>query len=156
MPSAPGGRAPFAYYNRLSARGKRVYEQSDAVGEILLPGRDRLRVLVGEVREALARGDRDALQRAAGDLARGLTEAVGAPGVHLEVLPVRPRSGWGELHGLYTRDDGHPPRIRVWMRTAQHRRVVAFRTFVRTVLHEVCHHLDYTYLKLADSLHTDG
>jgi hypothetical protein len=34
--------------------------------------------------------------------------------------------------------------------------VVAFRTFLRTLLHEVCHHLDYTYLRLPDSFHTQG
>jgi hypothetical protein len=42
------------------------------------------------------------------------------------------------------------------MRTARHRRVVAFRTFLRTLLHEAGHHLDYTYLKLAHSFHTEG
>jgi len=42
------------------------------------------------------------------------------------------------------------------MRTAQHRRVVAFRTFLRTLLHELCHHLDYELLKLEDSFHTEG
>ncbi len=36
------------------------------------------------------------------------------------------------------------------------RQVVAFRTFLRTLLHELCHHLDYTYLHLRDSLHTQG
>jgi hypothetical protein len=34
--------------------------------------------------------------------------------------------------------------------------VVAYRTFLRTLLHEVCHHLDYAYLHLGDSLHTQG
>jgi hypothetical protein len=33
---------------------------------------------------------------------------------------------------------------------------VAFRTFLRTLLHEIGHHLDYEYLKLADSFHTEG
>ena len=32
----------------------------------------------------------------------------------------------------------------------------AYRTFLRTLLHELCHHLDYTYLHLRDSLHTQG
>jgi hypothetical protein len=35
------------------------------------------------------------------------------------------------------------------MRTAAHKRVVAFRTFLRTLLHELCHHLDYEWLGLA-------
>jgi hypothetical protein len=42
------------------------------------------------------------------------------------------------------------------MRTLRYKRVVAFRTFLRTLLHEVCHHLDYTLLALADSFHTQG
>jgi hypothetical protein len=42
------------------------------------------------------------------------------------------------------------------MRTARHRRVVAFRTFLRTLLHEIGHHVDYELLHLADSLHTEG
>ena len=42
------------------------------------------------------------------------------------------------------------------MRTVRHRRVVAFRTFLRTLLHEIGHHLDYEHLRLADSFHTEG
>jgi len=34
--------------------------------------------------------------------------------------------------------------------------VVAFRTFLRTLLHEVGHHVDYTLLRLGDSFHTQG
>lgn len=74
----------------------------------------------------------------------------------IEVLAARPRSDWGELHGLYTPDPARPPRIQLWMRTAQHKRVVAFRTFLRTLLHELGHHLDYEHLRLAESFHTEG
>jgi hypothetical protein len=35
-------------------------------------------------------------------------------------------------------------------------RVVAFRTFLRTLVHELGHHLDYRYLKLGGSQHTEG
>jgi hypothetical protein len=42
------------------------------------------------------------------------------------------------------------------MRTARHARVVAFRTFLRTLLHELGHHLDLTLLGLPQSFHTDG
>src|SRR2546426_1529323 len=42
------------------------------------------------------------------------------------------------------------------MRTAKQKRVVAFRTFLRTLLHEVGHHVDYTGLRLKDSFHTEG
>jgi hypothetical protein len=42
------------------------------------------------------------------------------------------------------------------MRTARHRRVVAFKTFLRTLLHEVVHHLDFTLWRMPESFHTEG
>jgi hypothetical protein len=42
------------------------------------------------------------------------------------------------------------------MRTARHARVVAFRTFLRTLLHELLHHLDLEVLGLDWSFHTEG
>src|SRR6185503_11830207 len=67
-----------------------------------------------------------------------------------------PHAKWGELHGLYTAERGKTPVIQLWMRTAKQRRVVAFRTYLRTLLHEVGHHLDYALLRLRDSYHTEG
>jgi hypothetical protein len=78
------------------------------------------------------------------------------PPAAVQVLAARPSSRYGELHGLYTSEPPRPPRIQVWMRTARHQRVVAFRTFLRTLLHEAGHHLDYTHLRLEDSFHTEG
>ena len=73
------------------------------------------------------------------------------------MLAARPSHDWGELHGLYEPAEGRRrARITVWMRTAQHKKVVAFRTFLRTILHEICHHLDYEVLGLDDSFHTEG
>jgi len=42
------------------------------------------------------------------------------------------------------------------MRTAKQKRVVPFKAFLRTLLHEFCHHLDYELYKLPDSFHTEG
>jgi hypothetical protein len=86
-----------------------------------------------------------------------MTTMLGIDAAGVEVLAARPSASWGELHGLYTPIvGGTPARIQVWMRTARHKRVVAFRTFLRTLLHEFVHHLDYHHLKLADSFHTEG
>ena len=46
--------------------------------------------------------------------------------------------------------------IKLWMRTAKNQRVVAFRSFLRTLLHELCHHLDYELFKLEETFHTEG
>jgi hypothetical protein len=96
------------------------------------------------------------VQRATERLIRGLTDALGVPPVKVDVLAARPHNRHGELHGLYTAERGRTPVIQLWMRTAKQRRVVAFRTYLRTLLHEVGHHLDYTLLRLRDSYHTEG
>ncbi len=147
---------PFPYYDRLSARDKAIYQQSDRVTEIGLLRPERLRSFVETLKAALQRDDRRAVEEAAGHLCRGITEMLDVPAAVVQILAVRPSSGGGELHGLYTPAAGRPARIQLWMRTARHRRVVAFKTFLRTLLHEIGHHLDYHHLKLADSFHTAG
>ncbi len=157
----------FPYYERLSARKQAIYRRSDAVPEIALPQAALLHDVVGLLRQALLADQRVAVEAAAQTLVRGLCSMLGAPPVAVCVRAVRPSSRYGELHGLYTlRPAGRAASaqassspvatIEVWMRTAHHRRVVAFRTFLRTLLHEVCHHLDYHHLRLPDSLHTEG
>jgi hypothetical protein len=147
---------PFAYYGRLSRRERAIYDQSDAIVRLMLPRAEELRPLVDRLRSALQLDDRRAVEVNATELTRAIVDRLAVPPVDVGVLAVRPSLRQAELHGLYTRDGLRRPRIRVWMRTVRYRRVVAFRTFLRTLLHEVCHHLDYTYLKLADSFHTEG
>jgi hypothetical protein len=76
--------------------------------------------------------------------------------VKVLVMARRPRSSTEELYALYLRGYGKPPRIKIWMQTARKKKVVAFKTFMRTLIHEVCHHLDYELLDLGDSFHTEG
>ena len=42
------------------------------------------------------------------------------------------------------------------MRTAARRQVVAFKTFLRTLSHELCHHLDYELFTMPETFHTEG
>jgi hypothetical protein len=74
----------------------------------------------------------------------------------VRVLATRPKNREGELHGLYTLEADGRALIEVWMRTAEKKRVVAFRTFLRTLLHELCHHLDLTRFGLGETYHTEG
>jgi hypothetical protein len=46
--------------------------------------------------------------------------------------------------------------IRVWMRTAVRKEVTSFGTFLSTLCHEFCHHLDYQKFEFHDSWHTRG
>ena len=148
---------PFAYYRRLNRTQQRVYQRSDEIGSVRLPAIPALDSLVDGVARALESDDRAmveaACQRLAGALARSLKIAP----VRVEVLATRPSRRWGELHGLYRiRQSGAPPTITVWMRTAKRKQVVAFKTFLRTFIHEICHHLDYELLDLRESFHTEG
>jgi uncharacterized damage-inducible protein DinB len=149
---------PFAYFERLSRRQQGIYLRSDKITAVPLPGAVALRPLVVELGAALESGDRALTESACQLLANGLGRALGLPAVRVTVLAARPHAKWGELHGLYesTGKPGRPPTITLWMRTARQKRVVAFRTFLRTLLHEMGHHLDYTLLRLGDSLHTQG
>lgn len=147
---------PFGYYARLSRAQQTIYRKSDAVTEIRLHRPAELHPLVSALAAALELQDRLATQAATGQLVRGLTDAMGIAPVRVEVLAARPHARWGELHGLYTATRGEPAKIQLWMRTAKQKRVVAFRTYLRTLLHEVGHHADYQLLRLRDSYHTEG
>ena len=147
----------FDYYRRLNRRQQAIYRKSDAIERIELGDGARFEDLVIALEQALSDQDRKATERAAASLVNAMTAALGVVPVATRVLSARPSSDWGELHGLYEpEDEGVTPRLTVWMRTAKHKKVVAFRSFLRTILHEFCHHLDYELLELEDSFHTEG
>ncbi len=149
---------PFAYYRRLTRRGQATYRKSDELPAIAVPGAAQLHPAVAALRQALVDDDGEAVARSAFAVAAGLCRALGVRPPRLEIHAVRPRAATHELHGLYVPEPGDdgPPAIRVWMRTARKGRVVAFRTFLRTLLHELVHHLDYELLGLDESFHTEG
>src|SRR6059036_1495736 len=147
---------PFSYYARLSRAQQAIYRKSDEIIEVRLPRPEDLHPLVEDLATALTSEDRALTQETTARLILGLCKVLGMPAVRVEVLAARPHARWGELHGLYTAERGRTPKIQLWMRTAKQRRVVAFRTYLRTLLHEVGHHIDYTLLRLRDSMHTEG
>lgn len=147
----------FGYYKNLTATQKRVYRKSDEIASINLPRASELHPLIEELNKALLKEDRGEIEIISQKLASALALRLNAPGVRVKVLAKRPNNSYGELHGLYyPAEDRSPANITVWMRTAQRRKVVAFRTFLRTLLHELCHHLDYEFLDLPYSFHTEG
>ena len=147
----------FPYYDRLEPRDQAIYRASDRITAVELPAPERLHASVSAVETALTAESRSRLALACQELADRLLEQLEVEPVTVRVLAARPSRDWGELQGLYESSDGEEEaRITVWMRTAQRRQVVAFKTFLRTLLHELVHHLDYEHLELADSFHTEG
>jgi hypothetical protein len=156
-PPGPAAIMPFAYYARLSAARQRIYRKSDALESLELPPGLAIGTPVEAIRAGLSCADRAAVQAAAADLIAALVNGFGVPKVRVRVLARRPDDGDSVLHGLYEPGEGATPaRITVWMRTAARRDVVAFRTFLRTLIHELCHHLDYELLLLPETFHTAG
>lgn len=147
----------FAYYQNLNPVQKRIYRQSAEIAAVKLPRPEKLRPGVERLRTVLEAEEREKIQRLAQRLADGITRQLKVPPVTVRVLAVRPSRDWGELHGLYEPAQGRRrARVSLWMRTAQRRQVVAFRTFLRILLHELCHHLDYELLALPETFHTEG
>lgn len=151
------------YYQRLSSSKRAIYRRSDATRSIAIPDVALVLPIVEQLEHKLAAGEPRATSRVAHRLLGNMTGQLGVVALgRTRVLSVRPSDAKGELHGLYER--GQPvtvigrtdTQITVWMRTAARAQVVAFRTFLRTLLHELVHHLDYELLRLPDSLHTEG
>ena len=149
---------PFQYYDKLSAQSKRTYRKSDGIARIEVPEVAGLVPAAAAIGPALASEDVAAVQRTCQALVDALNARLGTPPVVVKVLERRPANPDYELQGLYEPDEvtGGTARITVWMRTAKKEQVVKFRTFLRTLLHEVCHHLDYELYKLPETFHTDG
>jgi hypothetical protein len=148
----------FNYYKQLSARNKKIYDASDRIERMVLPDAPALQPLIPPLQAALATDDRPRVEEACRRIAAGILTQLAAPPLNLRVLAARPANDYGELHGLYEGVEGRlkTAKITLWMRTAQKKRPVAFRSFLRTLLHELGHHLDYEHLKLGDSFHTEG
>ncbi|MEJ7669342.1 MAG: hypothetical protein WKH97_11515 [Casimicrobiaceae bacterium] len=147
----------FAYYDRLGSRRQRIYRESDAIEVLDLPDGAIVVAPVGAIRDGLLREDRIEVQRGCQALLDALITGYRVPPVRVRVLARRPSGDYGELHGLYEPSEEQPPaRVTVWMRTVQRKQVVAFRSFLRTLVHEFLHHLDYEHFKLPETFHTEG
>ncbi len=146
------GRRRFTYED------ERAYERSNATPAVRVPPNAVLEARARSIEGALATGDQPRVQTASQHLLDAFCQLLRVPPLHVEVCGARPRNRYGELHGLYTPAESRQSRdrVQVWMRTAHRLQVVAFKTFLRTLLHELCHHLDYEYLKLGRSFHTEG
>jgi hypothetical protein len=147
---------PFAYYRNLNLHQKKIYRDSDRVERIALRPTSELGEEIRTLAQALESGNQPLTQKVAQALMNRLTGALGVSPLRVKVLKRRPSWDTGELHGLYEPTDSGPHVVSVWMRTAQRVQIVKFKTFLRTLLHEFCHHLDYERLGLEESFHTEG
>lgn len=147
---------PLPYYYRLPKSRQALYRHSVALRLPELQSVAEVRALAGQVESRLRKGNASATSRALGALVNAICDGYGVPRVKIRVRDQRPGDEYEELQGLYEREEGEIAIVTVWMRTGTTAKVVKYRTFLRTALHEVVHHLDYEHFELDDSLHTEG
>jgi hypothetical protein len=144
------------FRRRLTRPQQRHYDRSNRISAIPLRVSPRLLSVVVQLRDALERADRARTQALSQSICDELCAALRVRSPRVRVEGVRRSTRGGELHGLFSTGLAGGDRIQVWMFTAKRRQAVAFKTFLRTLVHEICHHLDYVLLRLGESFHTDG
>jgi len=147
---------PFPYYDNLSPTKKRIYRKSDAIESIPVKSPGNILPLSIKLKKSLEDNKRRDVAKHASEICRLVCRDLGIETLTVKISSRRPSSSTEELHGLYEWAEGETPVLTVWMKTAAKGQVVAFKSFIRTVLHELCHHIDYTYFNLDDSFHTEG
>lgn len=159
-PSRPGSNHPKlerplpAFFYRLSTQAQRTYLRSDAIDRVAFSPSP---IAIARTRELMAVLDHSAprvVDEASRLLVAELCRLCRVPQLQVQVRGVRPHNARGELHGIFF--PGRPATIVLWMRTAQRHDIVKPRTFLRTLLHEFGHYLDYALLNLDESFHTRG
>ena len=131
--------------------------ESDQMKTLDLPQDGRLISITKCIEVAMKAEKNAAVRRACAEFLEAASEFYGVRACGIRVLAARPlrvRESWStELFGDY---DPETSMIRVWMRTAVRKQITSFGTFLSTLCHEFCHHLDYQKFGFQDSWHTRG
>jgi hypothetical protein len=131
--------------------------ESDQTRTLDLPQDGSLLTITKSIESAMKSDKSADVRRACTEFLAIASEFYEVPACGVRVLasrPLRVREHWTtELFGDYSPET---MLIRVWMRTAVRKEVTSFGTFVSTLCHEFCHHLDFQKFGFTDSWHTRG
>jgi hypothetical protein len=138
-------------------RKLRAFVDSDRLRSVPLPASGRLPGIAEAIESAMNGGMTGDVRRTCEEFLGAASEFYHVPKCSVRVLAARPlrvrEYSTTELFGDY-----HPDSmlIRVWMKTAVRKEITSFGTFLSTLCHEFCHHLDFQRLGFRDSWHTRG
>lgn len=138
-------------------RSLKLFVESDRLNALPLPLDDRLVVIARRIEAAMHDGHMHEIGAASEDFLNTASDFFQVNRCSIRVLAARPlrvrEYSTTELFGDY-----HPDTvlIRVWARTAIRKDVTSFGTFLSTLCHEFCHHLDFQRFRFRDSWHTRG
>jgi hypothetical protein len=131
--------------------------ESDRIRTLDLPQEGRLPTISKSIESAMESGTTADVRRACAEFLVAASHFYKVPNCGIHVLAARPlrvREDWStELFGDYTPET---MLIRVWMKTAVRKEITSFGTFLSTLCHEFCHHLDFQLFRFPDSWHTRG
>ena len=135
----------------------RFFVDSDRLKTIPLPDDSRLVKIAGAIEVAMKTKDTNDVRQVCADFIGTASDFYQVPRCNIGVLAARPlrvrEYSTTELFGDYHSDT---MLIRVWMRTAVRKDITSFGTFLSTLCHEFCHHLDFLKFGFGDSWHTRG
>ena len=134
------------------------FRDSERLTRIELPPTSRLPQLAQVIDSVMKEGTREQVRRACAEFVSAAAALYGVRAPEVRALAARPLrvrdGGWQtELFGDYSIGN---VLIRIWTRTAVRNQVTSFGTFLSTLCHEFCHHLDCQKLGFTRSPHTLG
>ena len=131
--------------------------ESDLLNNLDLPPGGNLSTIASSIESAMEDGTTASVRQACTHFLAELAVFYEVPACGVRVLAERPlrvrESSTIELFGDYRADKRL---IRVWMRTPERKEVTSFGTFLSTLCHELCHHLDFYKYGFPNSWHTRG
>jgi hypothetical protein len=138
-------------------RNLKFFLDSDRLATLPLPADGRLLATAIAIEAAMKAGAAADVRGSCEDFVKAAGDFYRVPRCTVRVLAARPlrvrEHSTTELFGDY-----HPDSmlIRIWLRTAVRKHVTSFGTFLSTLCHEFCHHLDFHRFQFRDSWHTRG
>src|ERR1700730_11491925 len=138
-------------------KNREPFNISDRTKGLELPRDGQLVRLAGSIGSAMRNGAIGDIRQACTEFLRTASDFYKVPPCPVRVLAARPlrvrECSTTELFGDY---QPSTMLIRVWTRTAVRREITSFGTFLSTLCHEFCHHLDFHRFGFQDSWHTRG
>lgn len=139
------------------SKDRQGFLESDRANTLNLPQDTRLLPeLARNIEAAMQSGKTTEVRVACSDFLSAASDFYTVPKCGVRVLAARPLQGREWTYELF--GDYHPESmlIRLWMRTAIKKEITSYGTFLSTLCHEFCHHLDYHLFRFSDSWHTRG
>lgn len=134
-----------------------AFSESDRIRTLDLPLDRSLLTITKSLEQAMKEGRALNIRSLCADYLLAASMFYKVPVCGIRVLAARPlrvrEHSATELFGDYNPET---MLIRIWMRTAVRKEITSFGTFLSTLCHEFCHHLDFQRFKFPDSWHTRG